>query len=135
MTESVQPSPSYDSLEGSVHEACIYRRNGGCAVLVDAKVYVWGGEGAEQRQLPTDIPDDHDEEDDDEEDDDSDEEDIQDVWMVTILPPPRLKSAPFDVYDMHTCTWSRITTSGTMPLLGLGVYRHIAKIYLRVFFS
>ena len=121
MRSSVQAGPNYNSSEGSVLEASIYRRNGGCAVLVDAKLYVWGGEGGEQRQLPSATPEDGDDEEDDEEDDDSDEDDIKDVWTVTVLPPPRIKSSPFDVYDMHTCTWSRKTTKGDIPLLGLGI--------------
>ena len=111
-------SPSYISLDGAVSEACIYRRNGGCAVLVDAKLYVWGGEGAEQRVFPTAA--DEDEEDDSDSDD---EVEVVDVWTVTSLPPPRLKltGAPFDVFDMNTCSWSRQKTAGDIPLLGLGI--------------
>ena len=111
-----------------MHETNIYRRNGGCAVLVDAKLYVWGGEGAELRSLPSTAPED---DEDDEDDDDSDEEDLKDVWTVTVLPPPSVKSSPFDVYDMHTCTWSREKTDGDIPLLGLGTHVFLKSILLQ----
>ena len=109
-------------LEGAVPEPCIYRRNGGCAVQVDGKVYVWGGEGLEQRTFPSgDIGD---EEDDSEDDSEDGEEDVVNLWTVTVLPPPRFNAngAPFDVYDMHTCAWRRIKTSGDVPSLGLGMF-------------
>ena len=113
-------APNYDTLQGPVEEGSIYRRNGGCAVQVDGKVYIWGGEGSEKRCFPT-VEDEEDDEEDDE-DDDSDEEEVLDLWTVTVLPPPRLKEkgTPFDVYDIHTCTWSRQNTTGDAPLLGLG---------------
>ena len=103
-----------------MRDANIYRRNGGCAVLVDGKVYVWGGEGSEQRRLPAEVGDDEEDEDDSEEE----EEEIVDLWTVTVLPPLRFKDkgAPFDVYDMRTRTWSRIKTTGDAPSLGLGIY-------------
>lgn len=115
--------PTYDDLlEGPVPEACIYRRNGGCAVLVGTKVYIWGGEGAELLDIPS-VPD----EEDDDESEDEDEAEMKDIWRVTVLPPKRLrdKGSPFDVYDMETCSWSRQKTSGDIPedipLLGLGI--------------
>ena len=107
--------PNYNLLEGRVHEASIYRRNGGCGVVVDAKLYVWGGEGAELRSVPEAVGSD-----DSDSEDDSDEEVVGDVWTVTVLPPPRIAEPPFDVYDIQTCTWSRQKTSGDIPLLGLG---------------
>lgn len=85
---------------------------------VDAKLYVWGGEGSEKRSF--DVPARGTDSDDSDSDDDSDEEQMEPVWMVTTLPPPRLTNHPFDVYDMQTCTWSRQKTSGDAPLLGLG---------------
>ena len=102
--------PNYNLLEGPVNEASIYRRNGGCAVQVDAKVYVWGGEGEEKRSFDAPAQG---------TDSDSDDE-LDDVLTVTTLPPKRLSTYPFDVYDMQTCTWNRQKTSGDAPLLGLG---------------
>ena len=102
--------PSYDSSDGPVDKENIYRRNGGCGVVADAKLYVWGGEGAEQRPI---LPDSDDS-------DDFAEEQVGGIWAVTVLPPPRFTEHPFDVYDMHTCAWSRQKTSGDVPLLGLG---------------
>ena len=115
----MQEQSDYDSLEGPVQEGSIFRRNGGCAAQVDGKVYVWGGEGSEKRQFPSTNEDEDGEEDDE---DESDDEELLDVWTVTVLPPPRLKDkgAPFDVYDLHTCTWSRQKTEGDAPILGLG---------------
>ena len=109
--------PNYDSLEGPVGEANIYRRNGGCGVVVDEKLYVWGGEGAEKRALPGG---DSDSEDDSEEE----EEEAVDVWTVTTLPPSRFGEPPFDVYDLQTRGWSRQKTCGDAPLLGLGIARN-----------
>ena len=109
---------TYDNLlEGPVPEACIYRRNGGCAVLVDTKVYIWGGESSELLALPS-VPEGEDDEDDE-------DDDMEDVWRVTVLPPRRLidEGAPFDVYDLQTCSWSRKKTGGDAPLFGLGMIR------------
>ena len=106
--------PSYEVSDGSVDNENIYRRNGGCGVVAEGKLYVWGGEGAEQRLL--------------EPDSEEEEEDINfykaqgnGIWCVTVLPPPRITDYPFDVYDMHKCTWSRQKTMGDVPLLGLGI--------------
>ena len=105
--------PNYDSLEGHVDEANIYRRNGGCGVVVDGKLYVWGGEGAEKRALPGGGSD--------SEEDSEEEEEAVEVWTVTTLPPSRFNEPPFDVYDLQTRAWSRQKTSGAAPLLGLGI--------------
>lgn len=106
--------PSYDLGDGPVDKENIYRRNGGCGVVADAKLYVWGGEGAEQRPLPPDS-------DDSESEDDFAEEQVGGIWAVTVLPPPRITDHPFDVYDMQTCSWSRQKTSGDVPIsVGLG---------------
>ena len=104
--------PSYDISDGPVDKECIYRRNGGCGAVADAKLYVWGGEGAEQRPIPLDS---------DDSDSDGDFE-VGGIWAVTVLPPPRITDHPFDVYDMQTCTWSRQKTSGDVPIsVGLGL--------------
>ena len=109
--------PSYAISHGPVDKENIYRRNGGCGVVVaEGRLYVWGGEGAEQRPL---IPDS------DSEEDDFAEEQVGGIWSVTVLPPPRIMEHPFDVYDMHTCSWSRQNTSGDVPLLGLGIIENI----------
>ena len=102
---------SYEISDGPVDYCNVYRGNGGCGVVVEHKLYVWGGEGAEQRLL----------------DPDSDEEEdfsvpqVGGIWCVTVLPPPRINDSPFDVHDMHKCTWSRQKTTGDVPLLGLGI--------------
>jgi len=53
---------------------------------------------------------------------------------ATTLPLPRLKEPPFDVYDLHSCTWSRQPTRGEAPLLGLGsslnVHHETRTLYL-----
>ena len=104
--------PSYEVSNGVVDNENIYRRNGGCGVVAEAKLYVWGGEGAEQRPLDPDS---------DEEEEDFSVPQVGGIWCVTVLPPPRFTDHPFDVYDIHTCTWSRQKTSGDVPLLGLGI--------------
>ena len=107
--------PSYDISSVSVDKENIYRRNGGCGVVAEAKLYIWGGEGAEQRLLEADS--------------DSEEDDFSKaggIWAVTVLPPPRIEDHPFDVYDMHTCSWSRQKTSGDTPIfVGLGIIKSI----------
>lgn len=105
-------NPSYEITKGPVDKEHIYRRNGGCGVVAEAKLYVWGGEGAEQRQLAPDS---------DSEEDDFSEPQVGGIWSVTVLPPPRITDYPFDVYDLHTCTWSRQMTRGDVPLFGLGM--------------
>ena len=110
-----------------VSEADIHRRNGGCGVVVDGKLYVWGGEGSEKRLVPPDNSD-------SEEDSDAEEKPMEVVWKVTTLPPPRQKCPAFDVYDLQQCKWSRQPTSGDAPLLGLGsslnVHHDTRTVYL-----
>jgi len=57
-----------------VDGADISRRNGGCGVVVDGKLYIWGGEGSEKVLMPPD----------DDENSDSDEEDegLVEVWKL-----------------------------------------------------
>jgi hypothetical protein len=102
--------PSYEIIDGPVDNENIYRRNGSCGVVAEDKFYVWGGEGAEQRVLDPDS----------EEEEDFSVSQVGGIWCVTVLPPPRISDYPFDVYDMHECTWSRQKTTGDVPLLGLG---------------
>ena len=98
-------------------------------MVVDGKLYIWGGEGSEKLLMP---PDDDENSDSDEESDE--EEGLVEVWKVTTLPLPRLKEPPFDVYDLHHCTWSRQPTRGEAPLLGLGsslnVHHETRTLYL-----
>jgi hypothetical protein len=101
--------PSYEIIDGPVDNENIYRRNGSCGVVAEDKFYVWGGEGAEQRVLDPDS----------EEEEDFSVSQVGGIWCVTVLPPPRISDYPFDVYDMHECTWSRQKTTGDVPLLGL----------------
>ena len=111
--------PSYDIGDGPVDNENIYRRNGGCGVVAEGKLYVWGGEGAEQRLLDCDSS---------EEEEEFTTPQVGGIWCVTVLPPPRILEYPFDVLDMTTCTWYRQKTSGNhVPLLGLGKALAVAQ--------
>ena len=105
--------PSYEVCNGPVNNENIYRRNGGCGVVAEAKLYVWGGEGAEQRPLDPDS---------EEEEEDFAKPQVGGIWCVTVLPPPRIADHPFDIFDMNTYAWSRQKTTGDVPLLGLGCH-------------
>lgn len=104
------------------------RRNGGCGVILDNKLYVWGGNGTDirypyrellQKQQEATSSD----EEDSEEDGDSDEEQLDpdySIKTVVTLPRPKDPDHPFDVLDLATRTWYRQPTSGDYPTLGLG---------------
>ena len=66
------------------------RRNGGCAVIANEKLFVWGGQ-TECREK---------------------------VGGMRYL--PYSKTHPFDVWDFLTQTWSHQPTSGDVPELGIG---------------
>ena len=89
------------------------KRNGGCGVILGDKLYLWGGETSEKKSLLEELSDDSDSE------EDSPVEDIV-VDVVVALPRPNDPQHPFDVCDMKTHTWSRQSTHGEVPSLGLG---------------
>ncbi len=99
-------------------------RNGGCGVILENKLYVWGGNTTDVCILkPVEDSDSSSSSDDDSEK----EEDIDpnvEVKKTYIIPVtlPRLndENHPFDVLDLTTNKWFRQSTSGEYPTLGLG---------------
>ncbi len=112
----------------------IDRRNGGCGVIFESKLYVWGGNGtdvfypyrmkAKEDRGPVDghVSDSSSSSNSGDEDSDSDEELDPNFEIKTIvtLPRPKSKDHPFDVLDLATNEWFRQPTSGDYPSLGLG---------------
>ena len=98
----------------------IDQRNGGCGVIFENKLYVWGGNTADVRILkPVEDSDSSSNSD----NDDSDKEDINVNLPVPVpvsLPRSNDKNHPFDVLDLTTNKWFRQSTSGEYPTLGLG---------------
>ena len=92
-------------------------RNGGCGVIFDGRLYIWGGETTDKESL-LDLLE-GDEEDGDEMHDSDDQFAIN---TVVTLPRPNDKNHPFDVFDFQTSKWSFQPTSGgsDVPSLGLG---------------
>ena len=102
----------------------IEKRNGGCGVIFENKLYVWGGNTAEKRrpfadlQLSSDSSADH---------DDHDGgggvagfDTNKEVEMAVILPKPSDTRNPFDVLDLSTLCWSQRPTKGDFPRVGYG---------------
>ena len=96
----------------SSRELKIDRRNGGCGVIFEDRLYVWGGETVDKVRPYENTSDDS--------DDEEDEGDEVEVDVKTTLPRPNDENHPFDVLDMNTLTWSRQRTGGDAPSLGLG---------------
>ena len=96
----------------------IDRRNGGCGVIFEDRLYVWGGETADKVCPYENISDDSDDDDDDASGEESDADLV--IERVTILPRLNHPNHPFDVFDMKTRSWTRQSTGGDPPLLGLG---------------
>ena len=96
----------------------IDKRNGGCGVIFEDRLYVWGSETADKFRLDENTDDDSDDNESEEDEDDNDEN----LWIekVVTLPRPNDPNHPFDVFDMNTQSWSRQSTGGDPPLLGLG---------------
>ena len=92
------------------------KRNGGCGVIFDDKLYVWGG-----NTLDVFPPDDDLEL-------EEGEEPLGAVEVITDLPRPDDPEHPFDVLDLSRMAWSRQSTSAKhpdkedeeIPALGLG---------------
>jgi len=94
----------------------IDERNGGCGVIFEDRLYVWGGETTDKESLLDLL-----------EGDEDDGEDMQDsddfaIDTVVTLPRPNDENHPFDVFDFQTSRWSSQATSGgsDVPSLGLG---------------
>ena len=99
----------------------IDRRNGGCGVIFEDKLYVWGGNGTDIRYPYREMAQQSDS--DDSDSDDSEEEELDpnfQIKTVVTLPRPNDPNHPFDVLDLSTRTWFRQPTSGDYPTLGLG---------------
>ncbi len=75
----------------------IDERNGGCGIVFESKLYVWGG----NRSCIENV-------------------DSEEIVVVITLPRPESKDHPFDVLNLATNEWFRQPTSGDYPSLGLG---------------
>ncbi len=103
----------------------IDRRNGGCGVILENKLYVWGGNGSDIHYPFRDMQpvQDSDSSSNSDSNDSEEEEDIDpnfDVKTIVTLPRPNDENHPFDVLDLSTNEWFRQSTSGEYPTLGLG---------------
>lgn len=89
------------------------KRNGGCGVIFDDKLYVWGGQ-----TLDIEPPDENLEL----------EGDDEPLEIITSLPRPDDDNHPFDVLDLSRMTWNRQRTTAKhaeredeeIPNFGLG---------------
>ena len=79
------------------------KRNGGCGVIFDDKLYVWGGE-----TLDVLLPDDDLEL-------EEGEEPLEAVEVIENLPRPDDPEHPFDVLDLSRMAWSQQSTSAKHP--------------------
>ena len=79
------------------------KRNGGCGVIFDDKLYMWGGE-----TLDVLLPDDDLEL-------EEGEEPLEAVEVIENLPRPDDPKHPFDVLDLSRMAWSRQSTSAKHP--------------------
>ena len=99
------------------------KRNAGCGVIFEDKLYVWGGETVDKRRpfeemLNNDSSDDSSSEEEDEEESDIDPNLV--IETVVTLPRPNDEDNPFDVLDLNTRKWSRQPTTGSVPSVGNG---------------
>lgn len=97
----------------------VEKRNGGCGVVFEGKLYIWGGETT-RRETLLDLIGAADGE-------GEEEEGLSDPYDVVVtLPCPDDNDGehplmPFDVFDFQTHLWSRQPTSGeVIPSVGLG---------------
>ena len=93
-------------------------RNGGCGVIFEDKLYVWGGNSVDKRRPFEELQDESMDESDDEDSDGVDQDLV--IETVVTLPRPYDPLHPFDVFDMSMGGWSRQSTHGEVPSLGLG---------------
>ena len=101
----------------------IEKRNGGCGVIFENKLYVWGGNTTEKRRPFADLQlssDSSDDDDDDEGGGVAGFDPNKKVETAVILPKPSDTRNPFDVLDLSTLCWSQRPTKGDFPRLGYG---------------
>ncbi len=94
------------------------KRNGGCGVIFDGKLYVWGGNTEDRRYPYQEVLDSGSSDDSDEDGGGIDPNMV--IETVVTLPRPHDPDHPFDVFDLTSQTWERQATSGSFPSLGLG---------------
>ena len=118
-------------------EVTVDKRNGGCGVIFENKLYVWGGNTTDKEYPYKDIQLSDSEDSDDEDDDDNGAPAFDPNLVIeraVTLPRPNDTDHPFDVLDLSTRQWTRQTTSGDFPSLGLGsslnVYLPTRSLYL-----
>ena len=102
------------SMEGKID-----KRNGGCGVIFENKLYVWGGESVDKYNLLAELSSEEEEEEGEGRGEKEEDEDSV-VEIVVTLPRPDDPDHPFDVFNMDTHLWSRQPTCGDPPSLGLG---------------
>lgn len=98
----------------------IDKRNGGCGVIFENKLYVWGGSGTDIFDPNIKNPETDKEEDSESDNDPDDDEELEPIKTIVTLPRPNSQDHPFDVLDLTTNEWFRQSTSGDYPSLGLG---------------
>ena len=112
----------------------IDKRNGGCGVIFEDKLYVWGGNSVDTRYPNREIAEQNDSDDSNSDDSEGEELDLNyRVETVVTLPRPNDPNHPFDVLDLSTRTWFRQPTSGDYPTLGLGSsfnIHHPSKMFI-----
>jgi len=112
----------------------IDRRNGGCGVIFENKLYVWGGESLDKYNLLAELSSEEEEEEGEGGGEKKEDEDPT-VEIVVTLPRPDDPDHPFDVFNMDTHMWSRQPTYGDPPSLGLGstLNVHLPSRYFYLF--
>ena len=106
-------------------EVIVDKRNGGCGVIFENKLYVWGGNTTDKEYPYKDIQlSDSEGSDGEDGDDDGGGAPAFDPNLVieraVTLPRPNDEEHPFDVLNLSTRQWSRQPTRGDFPSLGLG---------------
>ena len=111
----------------------IEKRNGGCGVIFQNKLYVWGGNTTEKQRPFSSLQLEDDSDTDDEGDTAGFDPDLE-IERVVILPKPSDPDHPFDVLNLSTLQWSKRPTTGDFPKLGLGsslnVHPPTRRLYL-----
>ncbi len=82
------------------------KRNGGCGVIFEGKLYVWGGNSVDRRYPYQELSDSDSSDDSDDDDDGIDPNMV--IETVVTLPRPQDPKHPFDVFDLLQHTWADI---------------------------
>ena len=88
--------------EKALDSFTMYTRNGGCAVVHNSLMFVWGGQSSRKVD-----------------DEDSDAED-EDIIIPIDLPLEEDDNNVIDVFDIDAKLWWHYPTTGDVPRLGLG---------------